>query len=306
VPDIRQLERFIAVAKERSFRRAAAQLHISQPPLSDAIRKLEEEIGTPLFLRDRHRVELTRAGEVFLGRAELLLSQLDDSVAEAQAVATGLSGQITVGFFPTATYDVLPRILRTFRDRHPEVGLRFAEITTPEQPEALRLKEIDVALFLAPMASVKGVAQQVFHTEPLIVAVPEDHRLAQRKDIGIADLREEPFVFIPPRWGTGLHAHVSSAFAEAGFAPKVVEEVQHLHTMVSLVAAGIGVAVGAASLRHFNPPGVVFRHLRMRSSSRHVEFGVAWRQDDASPAVARFLDIARKTGTLTKSRKRVA
>ncbi len=306
MPDIRQLERFIAVAKERSFRRAAAQLHISQPPLSDAIRKLEAEIGTPLFLRDRHRVELTRAGEVFLGRAELLLSQLDDSVAEAQAVATGLSGQITVGFFPTATYDVLPRILRTFRDRHPEVGLRFTEITTPEQPEALRMKQIDVALFLAPMASVKGVAQQVFHKEPLIVAVPEDHCLARRKDIGITDLRDEPFVFIPPRWGTGLHAHVSSAFAEAGFAPKVVEEVQHLHTMVSLVAAGIGVAVGAASLRHFNPPGVVFRHLRTRSSSRYVEFGVAWRQDDASPAVTRFLDIARETGTLTGSRKRVA
>ncbi len=305
MPDIRQLERFIAVARERSFRRAAAQLHISQPPLSDAIRKLEEEIGTPLFLRDRHRVELTRAGEVFVGRAELLLSQLDDSVAEAQAVATGLSGQITVGFFPTATYDVLPRVLRTFRDRHPEVGLRFTEVTTPEQPEALRLKEIDVALFLAPMASVKGMAQQVFHKEPLIVAVPEDHRLARREDIGIADLREEPFVFIPPRWGTGLHAHVSSAFAEAGFAPNVVEEVQHLHTMVSLVAAGIGVAVGAASLRHFNPPGVVFRNLRMRSSPRHVEFGVAWRRDDASPAVAHFLDIARRTGTLTKPRKRV-
>lgn len=281
-------------------------MHISQPPLSDAIRKLEEEIGTPLFLRDRHRVELTRAGEVFLGRAELLLSQLDDSVAEAQAVATGLSGQITVGFFPTATYDVLPRILRAFRDRHPEVGLRFAEVTTPEQPEALRLKEIDVALFLAPMAAAKGVAQEAFHKEPLIVAVPEDHRLAKRKDIGIADLREEPFVFIPPRWGTGLHAHVSSAFAEAGFAPNVVEEVQHLHTMVSLVAAGIGVAVGAASLRHFQPPGVVFRNLKTRSSSRYIEFGVAWRQDDASPAVARFLDIARKTGTLTRPRKRVA
>lgn len=306
MPDIRQLERFIAVAKERSFRRAAAQLHISQPPLSDAIRKLEEEIGTPLFLRDRHRVELTRAGEVFLGRAELLLSQLDDSVAEAQAVATGLSGQITVGFFPTATYDVLPRILRTFRGRHPEVGLRFAEITTPEQPEALRLKEIDVALFLAPMAAVKGLAQQVFHKEPLIVAVPEDHPLAERKDIGIADLREEPFVFIPPRWGTGLHAHVSSAFAEAGFAPNVVEEVQHLHTMVSLVAAGIGVAVGAASLRHFKPPGVVFRNLKTRSSSRHIEFGIAWRQHDAAPAVARFLDIAREAGTLTRPRKRVA
>lgn len=305
MPDIRQLERFIAVAKEGSFRRAAAQLHISQPPLSEAIRKLEEEIGTPLFLRDRHRVEMTRAGEVFLGRAELLLSQLDDSVAEAQAVATGLSGQITIGFFPTATYEVLPRILRSFRDRHPEVGLRFAEITTPEQPEALRLKEIDVALFLAPMAAAKGVAQQVFHREPLIVVVPEDHRLAEQKDISFADLREEPFVFIPPRWGTGLHAHVSFAFAEAGFAPRVVEEVQHLHTMVSLVAAGIGVAVGASSLRHFNPPGVVFRNLKTRSSARHVEFGIAWRQDDASPAVARFVEIARKAGTLTKAPKHV-
>lgn len=304
MPDIRQLRRFIAIANEKSFRRAAARLHVTQPPLSHSIRKLEDEIGTPLFVRDRRHVELTKAGVVFLERAKLLVSQLDDAVATTRAVAGGLSGQIRIGFFPTSTYDVLPRILRAFRKKHPEIGLRFSELTTPQQPEALHDNRIDVGLFLAPFAEMSGLAQEIFHKEPLVVALPEDHALTRRARIGLVELKDEPFIFIPPRWGTGYHAQVSHAFTQAGFAPRVVEEVEHLHTMVSLVGAGMGVAVGAASLRHFQPPGVAFRDFKP-SSKLSIEFGLAWRRNDESPAVVNFRATARKIGSSKTSPARL-
>ena len=128
MPDIRQMQRFVTVAEYRSFRRAAAYLRISQPPLSVSIRNLEDEIGVQLFLRDRKRVELTKAGEIFLERARLILSQVDDSIRLAQSVKEGLRGQISIGFFPTATYEVLPQILRIFRTSYPDVGFKFSHI----------------------------------------------------------------------------------------------------------------------------------------------------------------------------------
>ncbi|NKB56404.1 MAG: LysR family transcriptional regulator [Alphaproteobacteria bacterium] len=298
MPDIRQLQRFVAVATERNFRRAAARLHVSQPPLSDSIRQLEEEIGSPLLLRTRRHVELTRAGEVFLERARLILSQLDESVRLTRAVAEGLSGQLTVGFFPTATYDILPRIVRRYRAQYPDIGLRFIELATAEQPAALEQSRIDVALFLAPTVDRKGLAQEAILREPLLAALPDDHRLVSRKRIDLRDLSNEPFVFIPPRWGTGYHARVFHACQEAGFTPNVIEEVEQLHTMVSLVGAGLGVSIVAASVSRFRPPNVVFRALK--DSSLYIEFGLAWRGDEQSPAITAFLDIAREVAMISQ------
>ena len=294
MPDIRQLQRFIAVAEERNFRRAAARLHVSQPPLSESIRKLEAELGTPLFERTRRRVALTKAGEVFLDRARALLAQLDETLTLTQAVAKGQSGQLTVGFFPTATYDLLPRILRRYRARFPEVGLRFSELRTPEQPDALLQKRIDIGLFLVPTLAKQGIAQETVFRERLYVALPEDHRLASRKSVSLRALRHEPFVFIPSRRGTGLHARVYAACQRAGFTPNVIEEVEHLYTMISLVAAGMGVTVVAESLQCFQPPGVVFRALTDKSDLLYLDFGLAWRADDGSPALTGFREIARQ------------
>lgn len=296
MPDIRQLQRFVAVADERNFRRAAARLHVSQPPLSDSIRQLEDEIGTALFVRDRRRVELTRAGEVLLERARLVLSQLDDAVKLTRAAADGLSGHVTVGFFPTATYEVLPRILRRYRERFPDVRLRLVELTTPDQPAALEQRRIDVGLYLAPTVDRQGIARQIILDEPFFVALPEEHRLARRKGIALRDLRNDSFIFIPPRWGMGYHAKVSHACLEAGFTPDVIEEVEHLHTMVSLVGAGMGVALVAASLRRFRPPGVVFREVHDTSGSLFIEFGMSWRAGDRSAPVRALVDTAREVG----------
>ena len=286
MPDIRQLRRFVAVAAEKNFRRAAAQLHISQPPLSDSIRQLEETVGVPLLLRDRRRVELTRAGEVFLERAQLILAQVDDAVDRARSVGEGLSGHLAVGFFPTATYHLLPEILRRFRERNAGVRIRFVELTTPEQPAALEQKRIDVALFLAPTVDRPGIARETILCESLFVALPAGHSLAKLETIALEQLHAEPFISIPPRWGTGYHARISYACQEAGFTPNVIEEVEHLHTMVSLVAAGMGVALVASSICRFQPDGVVYRRLVDPSELLQVEYGMAWRTGDGSPLVA--------------------
>lgn len=263
---------------------------MSQPPLSELIRQLEEEVGSPLLIRTRPHVELTRAGEVMLERARLILSQLDESVQLVRAVVAGRSGQLTVGFFPTATYEILPRVPRRYRKRNPDIGLRFVELTTPEQPNALVHKHIDVALFLAPTVDRKGIVQTTIHREPLMVALPADHRIASQEQIGLQELRDEPFIFIPPRWGTGYHARVSNACQEAGFTPNVIEEVEQLHTMVSLVSAGLGVSIVAASVSRFQPPNVDFRSLD--DPELYIEFGLAWRAEDRSPAVEAFCETA--------------
>lgn len=302
MPDIRQLRRFVAVAEERNFRRAAARLNVSQPPLSASIRSLEDEVGTPLFLRNRRRVALTEAGAAFLDRARLILSQLDDSVALAQAVAQGRSGQLTLGFIPTATYELLPRILKNYRAAYPDVALRFVELTTPEQPAALLQHRIDVGLFLVPTTIEPGVAQETLLRERLYVALPDDHALARRSEIELGALRDEPIVFIPPRSGTGYHARVSHACQQAGFMPTVVEAVEHLNTMVSLVGAGMGMALVAASLQRFRPPGVVFRPLADPSDLLYLEYGMAWRVENSSAAVDGFLDVARATAPEGPSR----
>jgi DNA-binding transcriptional LysR family regulator len=269
-------------------------LHVSQPPLSDSIRQLEDEIGSPLLSRSRRHVELTKAGQVFFQRAQLLLSELEEAVKLTRAVADGLSGHITIGFFPTATYEVLPRILRRYREKYPDVRLRLVELTTSDQPAALEQKRIDIGLFLAPTVDRSGIAREIILREPFFAALPEDHRLARRRTVNLRDLRHDPFIFIPPRWGMGYHARVSHACLEAGFTPDVIEEVEHLHTMVGLVGAGMGVALVAASLRRFQPPNVVFCELEESSDSLFIEFGLSWRTDDHSPAVAAFVDIARE------------
>jgi DNA-binding transcriptional LysR family regulator len=295
MPSFRQLQRFIAVATELNFRRAAAQLHISQPPLSDSIRQLEEEIGAVLFLRTRRRVELTKAGEVLLERAQIIVSQMEEATKVTRAVADGLSGQIAIGFFPTATYDLLPRILRRYREEYPDIAIQLIELMTPEQPSALEQKRIDVGLFLAPTVDRPGIAQETLLTEPLYAALPESHRLARRTQIKLQELRSEAFIFIPPRWGTGYHAQVSHACLEAGFTPKIVKEVEQIHTMVSLVGANMGIALVADSIRRFQPPHVVFRPIQDPSKLLFIEFGLAWREDNLSPAIDAFCRIARTT-----------
>lgn len=298
MPNIPQLVRFVAVAEELNFRKAAARLHISQPPLSHSIQQLENELGTVLLKRSRHSVELTRSGTIFLEKARSILAQLSDAVDVTRAVDRGVSGRIAIGFNPTSSYCVLPRIIRNYRAKHPDVSFKFEELATAEQEDALRQKRIDAALFLAPTVVKKGIRQEVFLKERLVAVLPEDHPLAAEEKVALRHLRQEPFIFLPSRWGTGYQARVLHACQEAGFTPDVVQEVDRVHTLVSLVAAGIGIALCPISLTSFRPPGAAFRFLEDPSSLFHVEFGVSCRDDDQSALTAAFIDQAHEVGQI--------
>jgi DNA-binding transcriptional LysR family regulator len=294
--DLRQLRQFVAVAEELNFRRAAEKLRMSQPPLSQTIKALESEIGTKLFNRTRRKVELTAPGRMLLDETHKVLSQLDRTLDAVRGAAQGMVGRVSIGFVPSAIYGVLPAMLRQFRKRHPAIDLHLEELTTVDQTDALHQHRIDVALYRPPTFFSRGLLHETLMREALIAALPSDHPLASRKSLRLTDLRDERFLLIPPRWGTGYHTRVLDACQNAGFVPRIAHEPKYLHTIVGMVAAGMGVALVPGTLVNLKPQGCVYRSLSNRRDAPLIELGAAWHADDASPSLHAFLDTARMVG----------
>lgn len=289
--EIRHLRYFVAVAEERNFSRAAERLHMAQPPLSAQIRQLEDEIGVRLLARTTRSVELTPAGGVFLEQARLLLERAETAAEHARRAARGEMGRLRLGFTGSATYELLPALTRAFRERHPDVVLELTgEMLTPAQVEGLLAGRLDVG-FLRPPVHAAGLEVHVVRREPLIAVLPAQHRLAEHRRVRLAELAGEPFVTYPSQWRSVVYDAVVEACRASGFAPSVKLEVRETATLVSFVAAGLGVALVPASVRHLEVTGAVTRPLR--GTTTMVELAVAWRAGDTSAVLARFLAVAR-------------
>ena len=268
--NLRQLRYFVAVAQEQHFGRAARRLHVSQPPLSQQIKALEEELGCQLFARTTRRVELTAAGEALFGRAERLLEDLEAAVAHTREVERGHAGLVRASFVGSATYDLLPTLVRTVREELPAVELHIeSERLTPEQEDALVDGRVDLAVLsvrdegsLSPQLEIHA-RQRV----PLIVALDRNHRLARRRSVRVGELAAETFLMHPAGGRSVLHQTVRALCREAGFQPRVAHaEVRETVTAVSLAAAGMGVAVLPGSIRALRVVGAVYRPLVCASS----------------------------------------
>src|SRR5579863_948244 len=194
--ELRQLRYFVAVAEDLHFGHAAQRLRIAQPALSRQIQALEKELLVQLLFRNRRRVQITAAGQVFLDRARLILARVEDAVLAAQRASGGVSGSLNLGFVGSATYDVLPSVLRAFRQAAPNVELTLSEMTVHAQLEALKEKRIDIGLLRLP-AKTDGIVFRRISREPLYVALPGSHRLAQLPSVRLSSLAEEPFVLYP-------------------------------------------------------------------------------------------------------------
>lgn len=290
--DIRHLQYFLAVAEELHFGRAAKRLHIAQPPLSRQIRKLEEELGVPLFNRAKHRIHLTHAGRVFMEEARLILAQTREAVLAAQRAADGQAGRLVIGFISAATCDVLPTVLPVFRERCPDVELTLRELHTSQQIHALRSGRIHLGLVRAP-AYDRAVVFEPILREPLMVALPANHRLACLPTIPTQFLADEPFILLPRRYAPGYYDQLVSVCQQAGFTPHVVQEALQVHTVVGLVAAGIGIALVAPSVRRIQREGVVYRGLDQEPVPQ-VETAMAWHRDNTSAILSNFLNVARE------------
>jgi DNA-binding transcriptional LysR family regulator len=288
--ELRHLRYFVAVAEELHFGRAAARLFIAQPPLSQQIQQLERELGVTLLSRTSRRVQLTPAGEVFLMGARQTLAALDAAVQSARRASRGETGWLGIGFAASATYDLLPAVLHDFRAQFPDVHLSLMELNAAEQSVALRDRSIHVG-FARPHAAEAEVAVEAVLREPFLVALPESHPLAAQPALSLPLLAGEPFVSFPER-PLPSYAQVVRAVCEgAGFAPRVVQEVREMQTAISLVAAGLGVALLPASVQHLHRDGVVYRPLP--DDAPRTELAVISRKEDASPVLENFLAIVR-------------
>ncbi|MBI1942929.1 MAG: LysR family transcriptional regulator [Betaproteobacteria bacterium] len=275
-PELRQLRHFVAVAERLHFGRAAAALHISQPPLSRSIRDLERRLGATLLARTRRRVELTREGARFLEEARRLLAQLEHAVLEVRRIAAGEGGRLRLGFVSLADYGVLPGLLKAYKTARPGVALALREMLSPEQVAALAAAELDFGLLLPPVAGAE-LEHIVVQRERFLAALPLRHRLARaRGRIAVRELAGEAFVMAPREIAPGLHDIVAGLAARAGFAPRVAQEAIQMQTVVSLVSSGLGVAIVPACLANLGRRGVLYREIA--DAHARLDLWLAWRK----------------------------
>jgi DNA-binding transcriptional LysR family regulator len=259
--ELRHLRYFRAVAEELHFGRAAQRLHIAQPPLSQQIRQLEREIGVTLLVRSTRKVELTPAGAAYLQRAVTILDAVEDAGEQAQRIAAGTEGRLAIGCVGSATYSLLPRLVRALREALPGVDVSVrGEMLAPAQIAALLAGEIDLAL-LRPPVEQSGVVVQTVRRDRLLVALPDGHPLATRQELRIKDLRDQEFVAHAGHGRSVMNTVLTAICADAGFVPRVRHEVEETSTLVTLVAAGLGVAVVPKPTAALDIAGVRYRPL---------------------------------------------
>jgi DNA-binding transcriptional LysR family regulator len=300
--DLRQLRYVIAVAEERNVTRAAERLGMQPPPLSRQIKAIEREIDAQLFRRKARGVELTDAGRAFVDNARAVLAQVDRTLDVTRRTARGEQGRISLAYSSTvAFHPLIPRIIRDFRAAFPLVTVTLVEGYPEDLVERMQNAEIDVSFIRRLSANVRGVDMALLHEESMVVALPSDHRLAQDDDgrgaaLSLKVLADETFILFGDPHGDALQRN--SAFAAAchaaGFTPRVGQTVPYISSRLNLIAAGLGIAVVAASLQHARMEGVTFRGLKGTPQLK-APLCLASRHGDLSSVVRQFLKSAKMT-----------
>ncbi|WP_175710831.1 LysR substrate-binding domain-containing protein [Burkholderia ambifaria] len=300
-PDLRQWRYFVTVADERHFGRAAERLSMTQPPLSQAIRALEEALGVALFVRTKRSVALTAVGAALLPDVRRLLASADALPPLARRLARGEAGSLSLAFVSTADYGLLPSLLRAFGARYPQVRLQLAEATSDVQIDELVAGRIDAGLVIPPVPPrhAAGLSYLPVVREPLVVAMPVAAAPDGPEDepVHLADLAALPLVIFPRRLAPGFYDIITGCYGAAGETPHIGQEAIQMQTIVSLVSAGMGVALVPQSLRNLRRTGVVYRPLA--GDAPVVETGLVWRTGDVSPVLAGFIDVVRAHGLAT-------
>ncbi|WP_175696709.1 LysR substrate-binding domain-containing protein [Burkholderia ambifaria] len=300
-PDLRQWRYFVTVADERHFGRAAERLSMTQPPLSQAIRALEEALGVALFVRTKRSVALTAVGAALLPDVRRLLASADALPPLARRLARGEAGSLSLAFVSTADYGLLPSLLRAFGARYPQVRLQLAEATSDVQIDELVAGRIDAGLVIPPVPPrhAAGLSYLPVVREPLVVAMPAAAAPDGPEDepVHLADLAALPLVIFPRRLAPGFYDIITGCYGAVGETPHIGQEAIQMQTIVSLVSAGMGVALVPQSLRNLRRTGVVYRPLA--GDAPVVETGLVWRTGDVSPVLAGFIDVVRAHGLAT-------
>ncbi|MGP4091063.1 LysR substrate-binding domain-containing protein [Streptomyces sp. KR55] len=286
--ELRHLRYFLAVAETRHFGKAAERLHMAQPPLSQAIRRLETELGVELFTRTTRQVALTGAGEVFRTDVERILKAVDEAVARAVRFASGVEGVLRVGLTGAASYRQLPALARLLKREMPHVMMEVhTEMLTPAQELGLIDRRLDVGVLRPPIRQ-EGIAHRALADEPLVVAVPTEHWLAEADLVRIEQLRHEDFIMYGATLGSVLNDAVVRSCLASGFYPHCAYEVTETSAALALVAAGLGIAVLPDSVRAAPREGVWCKAIEDALS---IPLVLAWREDDGSPLLQNLLKV---------------
>jgi len=287
--ELRQLRYFVAVAEELHFRRAAARLHMSQPPLSHQLRLLEDELGCPLMIRSRRRVELTPAGQAFLGEVRELLGGLDEAVQTARRIHAGRAGQLRISFVGSALLSLVPEVVKRYRASRPDVEVLLRERSTEEQLRDLRAGSIDVALVPLPV-DAPDLRTEVLRRERAVAALPAAHPLAALKQVPVHRLGAEPLVMFPREQAPGLHDRLLASLSGPDGPPSVAQYAPETQTIIGLVAAEIGVSLVQASVQRLALPGVTYRRVR---GAPTIELAALLPAGETLPQAREFVDLAR-------------
>ncbi len=283
--ETRVLKQFVTVAETLNFHRAAELLHMSQPPLSVAVRQLEEKLGVRLLIRDRGGVALTPAGTAFLHSARGLLQSLDAQVNHVRNVAQGLAGKLTISSVSLAAYPQLLNALRQFRQDYPQVELVIKEMPSAMQIQAVQQGESDLAFIRQPSVQLRHGLLTPFLSEKIVIALPAEHPLAAQREIDLAALAEEAFVFTPPQLGEGYYQQLIQLCQSAGFYPRIVQHAAQISTLIALVSCGFGLALVPESVRGITLNDKV-RFLPLSEPTPQAEVPLFMLQADSQPVAA--------------------
>ncbi len=291
--DLRHLRYFIAVAEEKNIGRAAARMHISQPPLTRQIQQLEAELGVTLFIRTPRGVELTEAGELFLAEARNIRAVVEQATERTQRAGQGKLGRLDIAIFGSAILDVIPKLLRAYKADFPNVKIVLHTMNKGEQIEALRQRRIGIG-FNRILSPTPGITAELVTTEALVLAVNAAHPLAAREVVPFEALAGEPLVLFPTGARPSFVDTVVGLCRSAGFVPEVSQEVGDAVTGVALVAGGFGLCLVPESATVLAFPGVAYRPLSGVPAPARVDLSCIYRTDDQSPLLAAFLEQVRR------------
>ena len=287
--ELRLYRYFVTLAETLHFGRAAAKHGIAQPPFSQQIQKLERDLGAELFRRNNRKVELTEIGAIFLAEARRTLDAAERAEQAVRLASQGRLGRLAIGMISSASYeDMISAIVRRMGQRYPGVDIALFEMTTPQQLRALESGEVQIGFVRPPVVS-SAFATCTVRREPLLLALPTSHRLSGARRVPLQMLSNDPWVMLPSDMGLGFYEQVLGECLKAGFKPETHQVATQIHTMISLVAAGLGVTLVPASVSSLRRAGVVY--LPLQDEPSPLETIAVWMPSRVSPLLQNLLDV---------------
>jgi DNA-binding transcriptional LysR family regulator len=289
--ELSQLRCFVAVARELNFRKAAAQLNMTQPPLSRQVKLLESNLGVLLLERSKHAVRLTVAGRAFYAEAVALLERARQAELVARKSARGDIGAVSIGFVASAVYDLIPMISSEIGANHPGIEISLRELTTWGQIEALNARQLDLAIVRATIDQ-PGIERELLSVEPFVLALPAGHRLGGRDEVTLADLHDQPMIMYSHSGWQPFHELLTGAFKARGIVPNIVQYINSSMSILALVRKGLGIALVPGSLQTLGLSGVDFRPIAAPDELTS-ELYLSWRSDNGNPIFPAVLTLVR-------------